>query len=198
MALRVRKAEEILAGRIKVRSAKEYLNRKPEIVVIEGPPGPPGKDGRDGLDGPAGRPGADAKGIRWAGAWRDTLTYEEGDVVFYSGSSFVALVSSVKKLPTLNPTIWQILAAGGSNGANGRDGASSGTLNWIDYASNWDSQSPPTLIGSTAAGDVYQYTYSNGTRYRLVPTDGTSEDAFYTTWNGSALSGLVVERPMSI
>lgn len=99
MALRVRKAEEILAGRIKVRSAKEYLNRKPEIVVIEGPPGPPGKDGRDGLDGPAGRPGADAKGIRWAGAWRDTLTYEEGDVVFYSGSSFVALVSSVKKLP---------------------------------------------------------------------------------------------------
>ena len=55
----------------------------------------------------------------------------------------------------------------------------------------------PTEIGSTANGGVWEYTYTNGTLYRYIATD-LSLDAFYTTWDGSAVSGLVTEKKTTI
>jgi hypothetical protein len=71
-----------------------------------------------------------------------------------------------------------------------------GAYNWNDYVMNWSSE--PTLAGSTTEGDVYLYTYDNGTAYRLVPTDGISTDGFYETFIGSVLSNLIIERGLTI
>ena len=64
---------------------------------------------------------------------------------------------------------------------------------WEYYATNWTTA--PSLAGSTAAGDVYAYTLSGTTRYRLVPTTySAAQDAFYSTFSGGVLSGLIVTR----
>ena len=75
--------------------------------------------------------------------------------------------------------------------------AASAGLQWIDYVSNWSAPAP-NQVGSTAQGDVYLYTYTNGTAYRLVPTDGVSTDGFYTTFNAGVLSGLIINRGQTI
>ena len=67
---------------------------------------------------------------------------------------------------------------------------------WVDYAANWSSE--PVLQTTISEGDVYLYTYANGTAYRLVPTDGVSEDAFYSTFTNNTLSDLIVSRGMTI
>lgn len=71
------------------------------------------------------------------------------------------------------------------------------SLNWIDYVANWATE--PTLIGTTSEGDVYQYVYTTSTHYRLVPSAvSVEQDSFYQSWNGSALSNLIVSRSMNI
>lgn len=68
-------------------------------------------------------------------------------------------------------------------------------LKWIDYVSNYASS--PVFEASIAAGDVYRYSYINGTLYRLIGSNPYS-DRFYNSFNGSAVSGLVIERQMAI
>jgi len=65
---------------------------------------------------------------------------------------------------------------------------------WIDYVSNWSS--PPVLLAETAEGDVWQYSYSDGHLYRLISSDPYT-DAFYMTFDGASVSGLVTERSMA-
>jgi hypothetical protein len=61
------------------------------------------------------------------------------------------------------------------------------------YATTWTT--PPALTGSTVSGPVYSYYLDPVTRFRLVPTSYNAEDdAFYSGWNGSSLSGLIVTR----
>lgn len=64
---------------------------------------------------------------------------------------------------------------------------------WEFYAANWST--PPTQVSTTAAGAVYSYVLDGVTRYRLVPAvyDPT-DDAFYSTFTGGVLSGLIVSR----
>lgn len=80
------------------------------------------------------------------------------------------------------------------SGGGGSTGAAS-DLKWIDYVSNYDSE--PTFQSSIAAGDVYLYQYNNGSLYRLVGSNPYT-DRFYSAFDGSNVSGLVVERGMSI
>lgn len=68
-------------------------------------------------------------------------------------------------------------------------------LTWIDYVTGFSAI--PTLLTTIADGDVYEYTYSNGTLYRLVPS-GSAVDSFYTTFSGGVLSGLVAEKQQRI
>jgi hypothetical protein len=64
---------------------------------------------------------------------------------------------------------------------------------WIDYATNWST--PPVLVGSTPAGDVYSYTLDGVTRYRFVPAMyDPALDAFYSNFSGGVLSGMIVSR----
>ena len=66
---------------------------------------------------------------------------------------------------------------------------------WTDYATGFSSA--PVLLTTIADGDVYEYTYVNGTLYRLVPS-GSAVDSFYTTFASGVLSGLVAEKQISI
>ena len=66
---------------------------------------------------------------------------------------------------------------------------------WIDYVNGYTTT--PTLLQTIADGDVYEYTYTNTTLYRLVPS-GSAIDSFYTTFSGGVLSGLVVEKTIIV
>jgi len=66
---------------------------------------------------------------------------------------------------------------------------------WIDYTTGFSSI--PTLTQTIETGDVYTYTYTNGTLYRLVPS-GSEQDAFYSVFSGGVLSGLVASKGVTI
>lgn len=66
-------------------------------------------------------------------------------------------------------------------------------VTWTALATSWTT--PPTLSAPIAAGAVYAYTLDATTRYRLVPSPyDAALDAFYTTFSGGILSGLIVTR----
>lgn len=66
-------------------------------------------------------------------------------------------------------------------------------LSWDYLAANWSTA--PVVVGSVAAGSVYSYVLGGVTRFRLVPTTySAAQDAFYTTFMGGVLSGLIVAR----
>lgn len=67
------------------------------------------------------------------------------------------------------------------------------TQTWIDYVSEWSVE--PFITGSTVDGDVWVYSQGLTTRFRFVPNAyDSTQDAFYTTWNGTVVSGLIVSR----
>lgn len=59
----------------------------------------------------------------------------------------------------------------------------------------------PTLSAAITGGDVYSYVYnstpSDIVYYRYIATDG-SQDAFYTYFSGSTLSGLVATKSITL
>ena len=66
-------------------------------------------------------------------------------------------------------------------------------VTWSFYKDHWSSI--PTTAGTTAAGSVLAYTLDGVTRYRLVPAPyDPAQDAFYTTFTGGVLSGLIAAR----
>ena len=82
-----------------------------------------------------------------------------------------------------------------SEGNNAYQPIGVAVLTWIDYASGFSVE--PVLNTTIADGDVYTYTYQNGTLYRLVPS-GSAVDSFYTNFDGTTLSGLVASKTVSI
>jgi hypothetical protein len=82
-----------------------------------------------------------------------------------------------------------------NNYYSGGGGAAGSQLKWTDYATGFSAT--PTLLQTIADGDVYEYTYTNGTLYRLVPS-GSEDDAFYSAFSGGVLSGLVASKRIEI
>lgn len=63
-------------------------------------------------------------------------------------------------------------------------------LGWIDYVT-W----PSAEAGTVAAGAVRSHTRGGVTVFRLIPSNGNpAQDAFYTTFTGGVLSGLITTR----
>jgi len=71
--------------------------------------------------GPQGPQGA--KGFNWRGAWNSTTAYAVGDVVGYSGASWIAKVANTGSTPAISNTNWFTVAARGAVGAPGAQGA---------------------------------------------------------------------------
>jgi len=64
---------------------------------------------------------------------------------------------------------------------------------WNYFATTWTTA--PSQVGTTASGAVFSYVLNGVTRYRLVPTTyAAASDAFYSGWDGTTLTGLIVAR----
>lgn len=85
--------------------------------------------------------------------------------------------------PNNDGTVTAKFDATGGGGSNG----------WTYYATTWSTA--PSVNSAIAGGIVYNYTLSGTTRYRFVPTtyDPTT-DAFYSTFSGGVLSGIIIAR----
>lgn len=72
-------------------------------------------------------------------------------------------------------------------------GETDGELAWTDLVTRWDAA--PTQAATIAAGGVFAYVLDGTTRYRLVPSPySPAGDAFYATFTGGTLSGLLARR----
>jgi len=67
-------------------------------------------------------------GLSWRGAWSSGLTYMTGDVVGFSGSSYVSLTdSNIGNSPDRSPASWDLVAQKGDPGMTGAAGATGAT-----------------------------------------------------------------------
>lgn len=113
-------------------SSREALERRLKFIdageIIDSRKGKDGNDGRDGRDGsvgpqgPAGASGKDGLGFNWRGHWLESETYQAYDVVNYLGSTYAALSPTRGSYPNRINNEWDLMAAAGAQGANGRDG----------------------------------------------------------------------------
>ena len=83
---------------------------------VTGAPGAAGAQGPQGPQGPA--------GVSYKGTWSASTGYLADDAVFYGGSTYLALATSLGAQPDITPLAWAILAQAGSTGATGPAGAS--------------------------------------------------------------------------
>lgn len=146
----------------------------------QGPVGPVGPKGEKGIDGKTGKDGQDGKDGVGIESIEEAV---DGNIVFNlsDGSQYDVDVSGLMQEATQNIV--------SSNTVRLHD------KTWIDYVSGYTTT--PTLLQTIADGDVYEYTYTNTTLYRLVPS-GSAIDSFYTTFSGGVLSGLVVEKTIIV
>lgn len=146
----------------------------------EGSKGPKGDKGDKGIDGKTGKDGQDGKDGVGIESIEEAV---DGSIVFNltDGSQYDVDVTGLMQEATQNIV--------SSNTIRLHD------KTWIDYVNGYTTT--PTLLSTIADGDVYQYTYTNTTLYRLVPS-GSAIDSFYTTFSGGVLSGLVVEKTIIV
>lgn len=146
----------------------------------QGPKGDKGDKGDKGIDGKAGKDGQDGKDGVGIESIEEAV---DGSIVFNlsDGSQYDVDVSGLMQEATQNIV--------SSNTVRLHD------KTWIDYVNGYTTT--PTLLSTIADGDVYEYTYTNTTLYRLVPS-GSAIDSFYTAFSGGVLSGLVVEKTIIV
>lgn len=65
--------------------------------------------------------------LQYRGAWNSGTLYRVNDVVYYSGSSYVATATSTGMTPSSSPAYWGHVADQGSAGATGPAGAAGAT-----------------------------------------------------------------------
>lgn len=186
----------------------------------EGPEGPTGPQGAPGATGPAGADGLPgAKGdpgdigpTTFDSRFIDTdpgpqtidmstlpgeleclVVRNTGDsgsnVITITGmdtaDETVAYSDGVVAFSRVDADTWERSAFGSSS--------SGGAAAWDYYALNWSST--PTLHTALPSGDVWEYTLDSTTRYRLVPaTYDPAQDAFYSSFDGTDLTGLIAAR----
>ena len=64
---------------------------------------------------------------------------------------------------------------------------------WVSLVMNWSTE--PTLNAEIIGGEVYDYINNGVTRYRFIPNPyNPLQDAFYSSFDGSTLSSLIVTR----
>lgn len=145
----------------------------------QGPQGPQGPQGLEGPAGEAGAAGEDGVGVETA------YIAADNSLVFTLTDGSEVDVGPLSGLP---------VASEGNTYVVGQ-GSGAVQLKWLDYATGFSAT--PTLLQTIADGDVYEYTYSNGTLYRLVPS-GSEQDSFYSAFSGGVLSGLVASKGVTI
>lgn len=99
MAISLRKAEDILRGRVRLKTLDSIT--KTDIVVLDG------KDGRSGADGADGKDGRDGLGLTWRGDWSPNETYYRNDIVRYQGATYLMTGNTaLAERPSNVSTLW--------------------------------------------------------------------------------------------
>ncbi|WP_245632645.1 hypothetical protein [Edaphobacter aggregans] len=88
------------------------------VLAQGGTAGTPGAAGAQGPQGPQG-----PAGVSYKGTWSASTGYLAKDAVFYGGSTYLALATSLGAQPDVTPAAWAMLAQAGSTGATGPAGA---------------------------------------------------------------------------
>jgi hypothetical protein len=135
-----RRDDEYIAGAITVQDFVAQYGTGPQGPPgADGAPGTPGAlgpqgiQGIQGLVGPTGAQGVagpvGAAGLTFVGAFNNTLGYSIDDVVFFGGSSYVALANipapifpAVLPNPNVDTVNWNFLAIQGLTGPQGPQG----------------------------------------------------------------------------
>jgi hypothetical protein len=133
-----------------------------------GPPGPPGPTGAPGPTGPVGSPGpAGSVGLNWRGHWAPASLYVQKDVVYYGGSSYVAINASGSHVPpppaSAPDAFWDIVAQSGSAASIGPVGPPG--PRGFTFQGEWSN------ISAYVADDVV--TYTSGSVHRTFYTNGS-------------------------
>ena len=132
-----RRDDEYIAGAITVQDFVAQYGTGPQGPAgADGAPGPIGPQGIQGIQGLVGPTGAQgvagpvgAAGLNFVGTFNNTLGYAEDDVVFFGGSSYVALMNipaptppTVLPNPNVDTVSWNFLAIQGLTGPQGPQG----------------------------------------------------------------------------
>ena len=189
----------------------------PQGATIRGPRGLTGKQGLRGLEGPQGERGDQGlvgeagKSITNASITEDgrlLIRYDDGELVsvgrvqinvenHYEGGSGLPAGHFAIYDAEFQPNNDLILVCNNGKRINaGAPNLAVGSYTWSDYASG--PSEAPVLTATIASGEVYSYVYGATTLYRHVPTANPYGDAFYSNFDGTNLSGLVVSRSISI
>lgn len=153
-------------------SLTELIQALDELATEGTLQGPPGAPGLQGAPGPAGEDGQDG---------RDGQDATAADLINDNTVALSTTWSSQKIDKTIDSDISSALLA------------TKAGLRWIDYVTSYITT--PVQLATIGAGDVFQYDYANMTLYRLV---GTTDDAFYSNWDGVDVSGIISNKGNSI
>lgn len=175
-----------------------------------GDTGETGAKGDKGDTGDTGATGAAGAGFEWDGPWSGATAYFVNDVVSFAGSSYISIQDGTNKNPGSQPTYWQVLAAKGTDGADGagftfwgdwnsshsyvvNDVVVDGGSSYICVLANLNHEPPnPTFWNLFASSGVAGSTIHNGSG---APDDGFGADDDYyidndtTTFYGPKASG---------
>jgi hypothetical protein len=133
-----RRDDDYLTGAITVQ---DFINQIGTGAM--GPIGPQGIQGIQGLVGPTGAQGVagpvGAAGLNFVGAFDNTIGYLIDDVVFFGGSSYVAVINipaptppTVLPNPNVDTVSWNFLAIQGLTGPQGPQGIP-GPASFVHY-----------------------------------------------------------------
>ena len=148
--------------------------------------GSPGSQGAQGFLGPQGAQGA--IGLNWLGDWIPNV-YDLRDAVYYDGSSYVCIASTVGTepiTPDSNSACWKLLASKGDTGLQGPIGATGlGGSQDIFY----------NLGGTVSATNSTTGIYRTGS---LNIGTGTASDSRFVVSSSGGTVSLIVDENGSI
>lgn len=133
--------------------------------------GPAGATGAQGPPGPAGA------APTWRGAWSADIPYSANETVFYQGTSYIAIGSSLNKAPDTNTSLWSQLAQKGDPGPTGPAGATGATLTTLGFS--FSSQSDVSINHNYGTKNIVWACYTpdaiaiEGGRYENTDEDNS-------------------------
>lgn len=71
-----------------------------------------GCKGSKGSRGSKGRRGKKGNSFKWKGQWIFDIEYKNNDVVFYNGSSYIAINYNIDSIPAIDNINWDLMLLG--------------------------------------------------------------------------------------
>lgn len=156
---------------------------------IAGPAGATGPQGPTGPTGATGATGPTGQGLNFTGPYSSVTSYAVGDVVSYSGSSYVSQAASNHgQTPNLSPGSWMLLASQGVPGAAGPAGPSgaTGAQGTTGATGATGPQGPAGPTGATGApGMTFRGSWTQNTYYSLRDAVTFSGSTYLALSSGS-------------